>query len=121
MTVVGVIGTLAAKQLRAISDNKDLKDVEKILNDLEEINKELDSNTLLTDSDRLTLEKKANDLANKAIGIVTRSINNVDKLSIDEISTLLDINNEQVDLKRKYDELKKSAMSSDLKKKHMKI
>lgn len=112
----GLLSTLASKQLRAISDNKDIKDVREIIDRVESINKELNTNLLLTDSDKKTLQDKANSLSEKAVKIVAKSVDNVGKLSEKEITELLDINKEQSDLKSKLNELNKSAMSSDLKK-----
>ena len=116
MSVTGAFTTFASKELRAISDNKDISEVRGILGKLETINKEINSNLLLTDQDKTNLEKKANDLMNKATSIVAKSVDNIEKFSIEEISNLLDINKEQSELKTEFDNLRKSAMSSDLKK-----
>ena len=116
MSVTGAFTIFASKELRAISDDKDISEVRGILGKLETINKEINSNLLLTDQDKTNLEKKANDLMNKATSIVAKSVDNIEKFSIEEISNLLDINKEQSELKTEFDNLRKSAMSSDLKK-----
>ena len=117
MSVTGVVSTLAAKQLRAISDNADIKEVNSILDELNKINQELEANELLTEKDKSSLEGRAQSLSEKAFKIVSKSVDKLTTLSEEEITTLLDINKEQYDLKKRYDELKKSAMSSELKKK----
>jgi len=115
MAGVGVTATLLASQLRAISDDKDIREVGNIISQINKIDEELNSNPLLTESDKESLTSKANDLSLKAVKIITKSINNIESFSEEEIATLIDINNEQANLKNKYDKLKASAMSSELK------
>jgi hypothetical protein len=112
----GALSTFTSRELRAISDNKDIKEVRDVINKVEEINKELNTNLLLTDKDKAILQEKSDMLSGKAVKIIAKSVDNVGRLSENEITKLLDINKQQSELKAEFDDLRKSAMSSELKK-----
>jgi hypothetical protein len=112
----GALSTFASRELRAISDNKDIKEVRDVINKVEEINKELNTNLLLTDKDKAILQEKSDMLSGKAVKIIAKSVDNVGRLSENEITKLLDINKQQSELKAEFNDLRKSAMSSELKK-----
>lgn len=112
--VGGGLGFVAA-QSKLYSDNKDLSQVQDLLKRVQVIQDEVDSNVLLSSKEKTELFKEMNKLNNKAFEVVAKNANKGKKFSLEEKSTLLDINLAQNELKGKYQEIIDSNYSKEIK------
>ena len=120
MSSVGGAMGLAASQAKLYSDSKDIKEVQSTLSEINAIQNEIETNELLTDKERTELFKEMNVLSNNAFGIISKNASKGVDFSLEEKNDLLDINLRQTELKEKYNELKESNFSKDIKNKKVK-
>lgn len=117
MSVVGGGLGFVTAQSKLYSERKDLKEVQSILDNVGKIQNEIETNVLLNDKERTELYQEMNVLSNQAFDVISKNANKANDFSVEEKSTLLDINLQQAELKSKYEELKKSNFSNEIKNK----
>ena len=118
-SVGGTLNLLSA-QAKLYSDSKDIKEVQSTLSEINAIQNEIETNELLTEKEKTELYKEMNKLSNQAFSTISKNANKGVDLSLEDKSNLLDINQKQTELKEKYNELKDSNYSKDIKNKKVK-
>jgi N12 class adenine-specific DNA methylase len=115
MTIAGGLWGVYAQQAKLYSDSQDIKKTTEILSKIDGLSDELKNNPNLTKQDKDIIHKKMTDLAEESFGVVTKNAEKGKTFSKEESGFLVAVNLMHDGLKKEFDEVKNSNLSTEQK------
>jgi len=116
MQLGGGVSTLVVKELKNYATAQEMAASKNIMDRIDFLQTELQTNTKLSGKESEEIVSEIKTLSNESVKVIENSEDRVYDMSTEDMTTVLDINRKQQDLKNSYIELSQSNFSPEIKK-----